>query len=378
MGRASLARIATGASLAVVLLAGAAGCDIVGLVELPPSVVYPSIEPVADTSPVPNATFSWAFEGRTVSMEVPIDGAVLEGARRAPRTVLAFREITQTEWIPDYYRAFIEEPHQEPLYEALLANFRSLRETLGLNDDRYAELIVSFVQTLPYRTDPVDLEPKFPIQTIGDGDGDCDDKTLLAAALLAREGYDVAILLFTPEEHVALGMRSNGSTYGGSGYALVESTSPLLFGWVPDSLEGPSGDIVLTSEPMVVRIGDGDRAYGSGRQTDAIRTHLESAIARAEELSARIDRLDAALQSQKAEIDSLRSQMDRLSSANDVSGFNALVPRHNALTEEYNAAVAERNAVLDELNAAAKITERIADGQTDRAGLVRELRIAGT
>lgn len=340
------------------------------LVPLPPDVVYPSIEPVADAAPMAPVPFSWQFEGAEVQLTVPVDAAVYQGAKGSHKSALFFREIEELEWIPEYYRAFVDEPHQEPLYEDMLAGLRGLRDSLGLDEDRYAELIVTLVQSLEYRTDPVYLEPKFPVETVGDADGDCDDKTLLAAALLAREGYDVAILLFSDEQHVSLGIRSDGNTYGDSGYALVETTTPILFGWVPDSL---NGDISLESEPMVIRIGEGTRAYGAGRQTDAIRIVFDQAVVDAEELAGRVSQSQGELERRASEAEDLRSRMESLASEGNAAGYNELVPRFNALAEEYNVAVQAHNALVAEQNEAVATARLINDGQADRYGLARSL-----
>jgi len=368
--RSRPARILVPLVLTLVLLAG---CALDGLVPLPPDVVYPSIEPVADAEPMDPVVLSWRFEGADVSISVPVDAAVYQGAKSAQKSALFFKEIDELEWIPEYYRAFVDEPHQEPMYEAMLFGMRRLRDSLGLDADRYAELIVSAVQSLDYRTDPIYLEPKFPIETVGDANGDCDDKTLLAAGLLAREGYDVAILLFTPEQHVSLGIRTNGSTYGASGYALVETTTPTLFGWVPDSLN--NGEVVLESEPMVIPIGDGTRAYGAGRQTDAIRAAYDRAVAETERLDAQIVQSQADLDRRVAGIEALRADLDRLAAAGDIAGYNAGVPRYNQLIAEYNAAVGAHNELVAEQKRAVETAKRIIDEQTDRAGLARWLGI---
>lgn len=341
-----------------------------GLVPLPPDVVYPSIEPVADADPMVPVPFAWEFEGAEVRLAVPVDATVYQGAKSAQKSALFFREIEEMEWVPEYYRAFVDEPHQEPLYEEMLIGLRGLRDSLGLDDDRYAELIVTLVQSLEYRTDPVYLEPKFPVETVGDANGDCDDKTLLAAALLSREGYDVAILLFSAEQHVSLGIRSNGSTYGDSGYALVETTTPILFGWVPDSL---NGDITLESEPMVIRIGEGTRAYGAGRQADAIRNAFDEAVADAEELGNRVSESQGDLERRVREAEDVRTRMEALAAAGDAAGYNELVPRYNSLVEEHNFAVQTHNALVAEQNEAVATATRINEGQTDRYGLARLL-----
>ena len=173
--------------------------------------------------------------------------------------------------MPGYYRAFIDEKHQEPFYASLLEALRTTRQEKGLEDSRYVELVTSMTQSLEYHTDPGSLAPKFPIETFADGFGDCDDKTLLAASLLAREGYDVAVLLFQPEKHVALGIRAPGLDYRGTGYAYVELTQPSLVGKPAEKL---ANGIQLTSQPEVIKIGEGTKGYGAGEQIQFIVSRL--------------------------------------------------------------------------------------------------------
>jgi hypothetical protein len=369
-------RIARARVLALMLaaLVGLPGCALLPSAALPPDVVYPSIEPVAEATPLPAAELSWSFEGSDVRLTVQLDPAVYEGADRAEKSVLLFRDLERDQWIPDYYRAFIDEPHQEPLYDALLAALRAERDSRGLDSDRYAELIVSMVQALMYRTDPVNLQPKFPIETMHDLDGDCDDKTLLAAALLAREGYDVSMLLFSAEEHMALGIRTNGNTYGKSGYGFIELTTPSLIGWIPkESADG----VELVSEPMVVRIGDGTLAYGAGDETDALRSTYEDAVARSEQLVARIEASQSSLDDLAARVKAERTELERLQAAGELAQYNARVPGYNKLVVEYNDAVTAHNALVAEQNDAADRAGRIIDGQTDRYGLSRWLAAQG-
>ena len=357
-------------ALALAAALGLSGCALLPTAELPPDVVYPTIEPVADAAALPATEFSWSFEGADRRVSVQLDASVYAGADRAEKSVLLFKELAREQWIRDYYRAFIGEPNQEPLYDALLAQLRAQRDSLGLDGDRYAELIVSMVQALMYRTDPVNLQPKFPIETMHDLDGDCDDKTLLAAALLSREGHDVAMLLFPAEEHMALGIRTNGATYGGSGYGFIELTTPSLIGWVPK--ESAAG-VTLTSEPMVVRVGNGTLAYGAGDETDLLRRTYDEAVARSDELVARIEASQSSLDDRAARVKAERYELERLQAAGETAEYNARVPGYNKMVVEYNDAVAAHNALVAEQNDAAEVAGRIIDGQTDRYGLGRWL-----
>ena len=111
-----------------------------------------------------------------------------------------------------------------------------MRDNAGLDADRYAELLTVFVQSLTYQTDPVDLEPKFPVETFVDGAGDCDDKTLLLAGLLAREGYDVTDPSVRAREARCARHQSADIGYLDTGYAFTETTTGGFVGMVPDSL----------------------------------------------------------------------------------------------------------------------------------------------
>lgn len=88
--------------------------------------------------------------------------------------------------------------------------------------------------TFPYTPDNVttgyDDWPKYPIETLIEG-GDCEDTSILMAALLDQMGYDV-IILKCPG-HVAVGVWCEGC-YGtyfrfrGRRYFYLETTAP---GW---------------------------------------------------------------------------------------------------------------------------------------------------
>ncbi len=342
----------------LLLLAGCSG-------GWPEGVIYPSItldETVTQDYPV-SRTFT--FEGRQVTLDVTVDGSLYAGAVAAEKSVTRFGNARENDWIEDYWPAFIDEEHQEPFFGDVLGALHQVRDSLGLDSDRYAELLTVFAQSLVYETDPVDLEPKFPVETFVDGTGDCDDKTLLLAGLLAREGYDVAILMFEPEKHVALGIRSADLPYRDTGYAFVETTSGGFIGMVPDSL---TGGLTLTSEPRVFRIGTGSTAYTAGDDVRAILDGHSRAIAEAGGLVASIEAVDADLATLQSELSAMQNQLDSLRSARNTAEYNALVPEYNALVERYNTTADERNALAAQHNVFAEVDRLIVEGLDDRPG----------
>jgi hypothetical protein len=86
--------------------------------------------------------------------------------------------------------------------EAEYAGFTSKREQ--------TELVIEFVQLLPYASDDVttgfDEYPKTVVETIVEGGGDCEDTAILTAALLQAEPFGYDTILISPPGHMAVGI----------------------------------------------------------------------------------------------------------------------------------------------------------------------------
>ncbi|MDD1653995.1 MAG: hypothetical protein LUQ64_05560 [Methanomicrobiales archaeon] len=131
-----------------------------------------------------------------------------------------------------YYDAIINDPAQELSYQYILNATRKIRDAHRLDDDEYAELISSFVQeAFPYRSDPDIWVTKYPIELIAEGQGDCDDKSLLLAGLLQREGYGVALIEFPDAAHLMVGILGDGRSNEYHGYLGIETTAASYIGF---------------------------------------------------------------------------------------------------------------------------------------------------
>lgn len=347
-----------------------AGCNADGTLKLPTGVVYPSIEPATGTADLTvNQTFR--FEGAPRTVSVLIDGEVYAGAKRAEKSVIRFGKAHENDWIEEYYPAFVFEKHQEAFFSALIGQFRAIRDADGLDSDRYVELMTAYVQSLTYKTDAVNLSPKFPVETAAERAGDCDDKALLLGAMLAREGYDVAILLFGPEQHVALGIRADGPGYSGTGYAYIETTTQGFVGMPPESLGNGER---LASTPQVFRLGDGSAAYGAAAQVTEILAAADAAARTAADLAPRVKAADAGLASLEIKTRDLSARLNALAAAGDTAGYNELVPAYNAAASDYNEAVAQRNALAKQYDEAGRLHNHIMEHLDDRVGVIQFIR----
>lgn len=137
----------------------------------------------------------------------------------------------------DWWVRKATDSQQYSLYEDILSDLREIQITQNLDSDEYAELIVSFVQSIPYDYGAL-ASARYPIAVICDGMGDCDEKSTLLCGLLAHEGYDVALFDLPEINHMSAAIKAYDTTGYIDGYIYVESTDPAFIGEVPYFEEG--------------------------------------------------------------------------------------------------------------------------------------------
>jgi len=333
-------------------------------------MVLPSISPVQAEYPVLTIDHTFLFEESDITISLPLDYGVYYGARDADKQIYLYSDLTDHDWLPYYYRAFIDDPQQEAFFQELIAELRRVRSALRLDDDRYLELCTVFVQSLPYDDDTTLIEPKFPIETFGDGTGDCDDKSLLLAGLLSREGYSVALLLYSEEAHMAVGVKGDGCRNVGDGYIFIETTRPNFVGIVPEML---AGDIVLESEPMIIPIGDGTIGYGRCDQTIVLSDLLAYCRDEIDRLNTEMEMEFAAIEEMTDEIGALRMEMDSLIRQRRYQEYNRQVPVFNSLIDRYNSHIEEYNRLVRSAERYVAIQSTIINRMHDRHGLYCEM-----
>ena len=115
------------------------------------------------------------------------------------------------------------------------------------------DFVLSFVQSLPYTRDDVttgyDEFRRYAIETLIEGGGDCEDTTILVAAILRGLGEKTA-LIFTPG-HIALGVSGDfkgaSLTYNNIKYYYCETTGT---GWTVGTLPASVGKTVDRIVPL--------------------------------------------------------------------------------------------------------------------------------
>ena len=239
---------------------------------------------VLPESPAPgslpiNATHTFRFQNDSITVTVPVNRSVYTAAKKTFRGSILLGD-------PDtintrFYGAMINDPTQDALYRNLISEFEKIRAERNLTRDEYLELMTAYVQMIPYKSGE-NAPPKYPVELVADKMGDCDDKALLLAGLLAREGYPVVLFKFGPESHMAIGVGSDAFFYKSTNYTYIEAMVPSFIG-------RPSFHIIekrpLKSDPFVIPVSNGTVLYHSGNETSYITNMSDQAERKIAELA---------------------------------------------------------------------------------------------
>jgi hypothetical protein len=327
------------------------------LTAAPPLPEEPEGEALQEYSVSGRRTHPFRFDGRDYAVTTDIRDGYIGDARRK---LGGFHgTITDTGSLEELYRWMVLNTSQDILYEDILADLRAYRDRYNLDDPSYVELIIAYVQSFDYDSPP-DNYIRLPVEVVSDDRGDCDERSCLLAGLLQREGYDTALigirLANGRENHMGVGIRSNGFRFSSSDYTFIEATTPFPIGYSPydtramklrgltDYYYTKTGLAVddMVGQPLIFEIGRGGRRYGNGVKAQEIYNaalHLESA-----HLQCHTD-----LSNQEKIMDGYGQSLEdcvRFSGCENyntyrwmyedaVSTYNNLVERHNSIMELY-------------------------------------------
>ncbi len=147
-------------------------------------------------------TFEWDYNGKHWTWNLSIPVALYDAyhdvpdARRTRDGPAGYGFLTTTK---DYYVNMLAQKLNETTSE------------MGYGSFDQVSFVLAFVQSLPYTSDSVttqyDEYPRFPIETLVDDGGDCEDTSILFASLTLILGYGTVYI--SPPDHYAVGILGN-------------------------------------------------------------------------------------------------------------------------------------------------------------------------
>ncbi len=182
--------------------------------------------------------FTWAYGGETWAISLYIPEHLYDYYSDRTRVPTAD------------YSVYVTHPLDDEYISTIIGEFDDIATAEGYDDVQVVELVIAFVQSLPYTSDDVttgfDEYARYPLETLADGGGDCEDTSILTSAFLDGMGYGA--VLFSLPEHVGVGV--DVDHYGSYWlhedvmYYYVETTGE---GWeigeLPEAHQGQSATV---------------------------------------------------------------------------------------------------------------------------------------
>lgn len=184
-----------------------------------------SIEPTASSGDLlPAQTYRWRYDNQDWELTMQI-----------PEYLHLYYTRMERAPVQDYSIYVTHPKDDEELTGPLAAELERLAARRGYDAQETVNFTASFVQSLAYRTEGGEY-PSYPVETLVDKGGDCEDTAILAGALLNAMGYDAVLIRFTsPVEgeagHMAVGVAvpevagGRSYQYDGRTYYYLETTS---------------------------------------------------------------------------------------------------------------------------------------------------------
>jgi predicted transglutaminase-like cysteine proteinase len=188
--------------------------------------------------------YTWTYKGSKWTHTSSISKSLYEYYKEQPHNLQSdFAQYA----LSDYDRKTIT---------AIVDSFESAGAKSGYSEYDNVMNVVCFVQSLPYTSDKVttgyDEYPRYPIETLVDNGGDCEDTAILTAALLNEMGFGV-VLVNLPG-HMAVGVKCTNDypgsyyEYNGARYYYLETTGDNWeIGQIPEEYTNSKATIL----PMI-------------------------------------------------------------------------------------------------------------------------------
>lgn len=194
--------------------------------------------------------YEWKYEHNEYSWDIAIPSELRQYAENKPRI-----SSSQVQSVSRRYSTYITDPRDDNLLKTMVASIDNLVTKEGLSEVERLYTAITFVQSVPYGYDTETTGqveyPRYPVETLVDNVGDCEDTSILMGALLREMGYDVALIIYE-NIHTALGvcetddMNFYGTYYQKEGkrYYYLETTSEGRgVGEIPDKYSGKSASV---------------------------------------------------------------------------------------------------------------------------------------
>ena len=170
--------------------------------------------------------FKWSYQGYEWVFNLDIPESLYEMYQKVPVTTRLLHQSSGYGFLTTT---------NDPYLQKVATELKNASSQKGYDSYDEVSLALAFIQSLPYTSDSVtskyDEYPRFPLETLVDNGGDCEDTSILFATLTLIMGYGT--MYINPPDHYAVGVLGDNLsgyhyTYNNKTYYYCETTGD---GW---------------------------------------------------------------------------------------------------------------------------------------------------
>ena len=226
-------------------------------VTIPPT---PSIKILGDNNVSSNlsdnkhVSYSWALKETNFTLELDIPIGLYDSYASKTRIFTSD---------PSVYSLYVSHPDDDEYLSHIAEAIKQMAQEAGFTAEDYLKSIIRFVRSISYSDDfqstGFDEYPKYPIETLVDGTGDCEDSSILLVSILQAAGIPSVLLLTNNSVipgHSSVGIAGEGTSdlisyeYDDKKYFYVEATNiDLAIGHVLE-MYNPEDFLVVPLDPL--------------------------------------------------------------------------------------------------------------------------------
>jgi hypothetical protein len=157
------------------------------------------------------------------------------------------------------YSVYILNSFDNTYIEGIATEIERVAKTQGYSKRETIEFAAAFVQSIPYTLDKDTTDyseyPRYPLETLAEKSGDCEDTAILLVSIIDRMGMEVALVHFIKTAktggHYGVGISglidAHGKywTYNGLQYYYIETTEiGSIIGYIPSEWANIEPEII--------------------------------------------------------------------------------------------------------------------------------------
>ena len=320
-------------------------------------------------------TYAWEYGGKKYELSQKLYQSSYQFYQNSPKAYSYNGELPKN-WQEDYYGMFLQKNSKDTAVPSLAQNIKKIGEEHNLNSDKIAELVLAFVQAIPYddakaeviSSTGKDATVRYPYETLYEKAGVCSEKSLLAVSLLRELGYGSALFVYEQDNHMAIGIQcpQKYSTYD-SGYCFAQTTTVgHKIGILPEIDPAKSRAVEMrelgsfeseSASGSSKELGNADiyQKTVAGEYRGIIATiktnqeiqQLQKDIA---SLKTRLAKAQKDIKDLEDELEGMRKDMKKYENRGDIEAYNKLVNPYNKKVKENENLVESYNSLVNQYN----------------------------